>query len=48
MCSKVVDVLAYSEDPDNTGQSNLGLLCLISSVNTETLDDYVKCQWPDA
>ena len=45
MCSKDADRLAYSKDPD---QSDLGLLFLIRSVNTKTLDDYGKCQWPDA
>ena len=48
MCSKDADGLAYSKDPDLTDQSVLGLLFLIRAVNTDTLDEYGKCQWPDA
>ena len=40
MCSKDADRLA--------DQSDLGLLFLIRFVITKTLDDYGKCQWPDA
>ena len=36
--------VANNKDPDQTGQSDLGLLCLIRSVSTKTLDDYGKCQ----
>ena len=43
--SKDADRLAYSKDPD---QSVLGLLFLIRAADTNTLDDYGKCQWPDA
>ena len=45
MCSKDADRLAYSKDPD---QSVLGPLFLIGAAKTNTLDDYGKCQWPDA
>ena len=44
MCTKDADGLAYSEDPDQTAQSKLGLLCLIRFANTKTLDDYGKFQ----
>ena len=37
------------KDPDQTDQSDLGLLILIRSINyTKTLDDYGKFQWPGA
>ena len=48
MCSKDADRLAYSKDPDQTDQSVLGLLYLIRAANTNTSEDYGKCQWPDA
>ena len=37
---KNADRLAYNKEPDHTAQSDLGLLCLIRSVNTKTLGDY--------
>ena len=42
MCSKDADRLTYSKDPNQTDQSNPGLLCLIRSINTKTLDDYAQ------
>ena len=48
MCSKDADRLAYCKDPNQTDQSVLGLLFLIRAANINTLDDYGKCQCPDA
>ena len=44
VCSNDADRLTYSKDPDQTVH---GLLFLIRAANTNTLDDYGKCQWPD-
>ena len=49
MCSKMQIDRHTEKDPDQTDQSEFGLLCLIRSINhTKTLDYYGKCQWPGA
>ena len=44
MCSIDADRLAYSKGPDQTDQSDLGLLFMKRAANTNTLDNYGKCQ----